>query len=752
ALAAYENQDAPFERLVELLNPARSTAHHPLFGVSFALQNNPVPSLRLPGLAAEALPVSSHTAKFDLSIQLFDSPARRGYPRRLPGLIEYATDLFDRCTIETFAAAYLRILETVTVDAGRGIDTIEIVDPTARDRTGYTTIAIPEATIPELFAAQVARTPKAPAVQDGRHCLTYAQLAARANQLTCGLKTAGAQRGTIVAVALPRGVELATALLAISQTGAAYLPIDPDYSSQRTNDMLADAAPQLLITDAATAPSLPETSVPRLLLDQLVDEDVADHPDTRPQPDDLAYLMYTSGSTGVPKAVAVTHRNVVALFAGLAQECDFSATDVWAWCHSPAFDFSVWEMWGALLHGARVVAVPWHTVRSPRELWQLIVRDRVTVLSQTPSAFYELIAAERESAVAVADSALRLVVFGGESLHPSRLRGWPRGPRLINMYGITEATVHSTHHELASCDAVTEASVIGGPLGNVGVFVLDAGLCVVPVGVAGELYIAGAGVALGYRGRSGLTAARFVACPYGGAGERMYRTGDVVRWNHRGALEFVGRSDEQIKIRGFRIEPGEVEGALTADPRVAQAVVCPHGEQLVGYVVLQPGTADSDIAAQLRALVGQRLPEFMVPSVVMVLDRLPLTTNGKLDRKALPGPEFVRTAAYRDPRNAREALLTRLFGELLGLHRVGIDDSFFELGGHSLTVTRLAARIRVELGVEVPIRAVFEAPTVARLSAWLDAHPGGVARAALVVQDRPERIPLSYAQSRLWFV
>ncbi|WP_191500039.1 class I SAM-dependent methyltransferase, partial [Mycobacterium simulans] len=501
ALAAYENQDAPFERLVELLNPARSTAHHPLFQVSFALQNNPAPTFELPGLDIEAVPVSTHTAKFDLSMHLLDRPPVGGHPQALPGLIEYATDLFDHSTIEAFAARYLDILDVVTADPDLGIDTIEIVDPAQRrlliNTYNTATTAVPEVTLPELFATQAVRTPDVVAVQDDSHSLTYAELAARAQQLASRIKTYGVQPETIVAVALPRGVQLVTTLLAISHTGAAYLPIDPNYPSQRSAYMLADAAPRLLITDAATAPSLPETTIPRLILDHPDTEihlEHPEHPEMWPHPDNLAYIIYTSGSTGTPKAVAVTHRNVAGLFAGLRDACEFAATDVWAWCHSPAFDVSVWEMWGALLHGGRVVAVPWDTVRSPRELWQLIVGERVTVLSQTPSAFFELMRAERESASTAQDSALRLVVLAGEALRTSRLQGWypedrAQLPTLINMYGITEATVHTTCRKLSNSDAASEASVIGGPRGNERLFVLDAGMCVVPVGVAGELYV-----------------------------------------------------------------------------------------------------------------------------------------------------------------------------------------------------------------------------------------------------------------------
>ncbi|HTM83563.1 MAG TPA: condensation domain-containing protein, partial [Mycobacterium sp.] len=372
-----------------------------------------------------------------------------------------------------------------------------------------------------------------------------------------------------------------------------------------------------------------------------------------------------------------------------------------------------------------------------------------------------------------------MVVFGGEALDTSRLRGWypgerPHAPMLINMYGITEATVHTTHLELAGEHAGLGVSPVGAPLGNWRVFVLDAGLCPVPVGVAGELYIAGAGVARGYRGRAGLTAQRFVACPFGGAGAsgaRMYRTGDVVRWTAAGLLEYVGRADEQVKIRGFRIEPGEVAAVLAAHPRVAQAVVTTYSaddaaeKQLVGYI--QPraevgadawgvdagdATGTAELAAEVRRYAATRLPEFMVPAAVMVLESLPLTVNGKVDRRALPAPEFVSGAAYRAPGDPREGVLAALFAEVLKVARVGIDDSFFDLGGHSLSATRLVARIRAELGVEVPIRAIFDAPTVAQLAEWLATHAGEQVRAPLIPRQRPPRMPLSFAQTRLWFI
>ncbi|WP_156772245.1 amino acid adenylation domain-containing protein, partial [Mycobacterium sp. 1245805.9] len=569
-----------------------------------------------------------------------------GEPAHIHIQIDANGMLYAHRDLVRFTGHLTSFLRTVTADPERRIDLVEVIDPVERQRVlidwNDTATPIPQGSVPELFAAQAARTPEAVAVEDGDETLTYRQLDTRATHLAARLAPYGAAPETIVAVALPRSARLATALLAISKTGAAYLPVDPNYPSERTTYLLTDAAPRLLITDTATAKTLPDTAIPQLILDTTDAGAVATAPHhiDPPRPDNLAYIMYTSGSTGRPKAVAITHRNLAALFVGLKRCCGFTDRDVWAWCHSPAFDVSVWELWGALLHGARVVPVPWDTVRSPVDMWQLLLRRRVTVLSQTPSAFYELMRAERECPISAPVSALRMVVFAGEALDTSRLRGWYPGerahaPALINMYGTTETTVHLTHLELTGGHAGHNPSPIGVPLGNMRVFVLDAGLCPVPVGVLGELYVAGAGVGRGYRGRAALTATRFVACPFGPPGTRMYRTGDIGRWNPDGTLEYIGRADQQVKIRGFRVEPGEIEATLTTHPHVAHAVITTHTNttgdtQLVGYIVAKPDTpTDAELPAELRRYTAARLPEFMVPATIMTLDALPLTIRAR---------------------------------------------------------------------------------------------------------------------------
>ncbi|MGH3806072.1 MAG: amino acid adenylation domain-containing protein, partial [Pseudonocardiaceae bacterium] len=442
-------------------------------------------------------------------------------------------------------------------------------------------------------------------------------------------------------------------------------------------------------------------------------------------PQHPAYLIYTSGTTGTPKAVTATHQNVVRLFGATRCWFGFGADDVWTLFHSYAFDFSVWEIWGPLLHGGRLVVVPYEVSRSPGRFLRLLAREGVTVLNQIPSAFSQLTQADQDDPRVERSLALRTVVIAGEACPAGLVAAWSVGRRMVNAYGPTETTVFVTMSDPLSA-ATSLPPPIGRPIANTRVFVVDAGLCLVPPGVVGELYVAGAGAARGYRGRPGLTAGRFVACPFGGPGERMYRTGDLVRWNGEGDLEFLGRADDQIKIRGFRIEPGEIETVLVGHPGVAHAVVLarqdqPGDQQLVAYVVAAQG--DGCRPEALREWVRVRLPEYMVPAVVVVLDSLPVTRNGKLDRAALPAPRFTPVEGRRAPRTPQEQVLCELFADVLGLPVVGVEDDFFDLGGHSLLATRLIARIRATLGAELSIRALFESPTVAGLAARLT-RPG----------------------------
>ncbi len=524
-----------------------------------------------------------------------------------------------------------------------------------REPVGWSVAArrLPEATVPELFQAQVARTPDAVAVSCGGVTFSYAGLDERANRLARYLISLGAGPGRLVAVAVERSAGLVVTLLAVLKSGAGYLPVDPGYPAERISYLFGDARPVLVACDQATAGRMPGGGVPRVIVDdQACSAAVTTFPATALEDEDRvvplrpahpAYVIYTSGSTGRPKGVVVQHRNVARLVAMTSGWIDARPGDAWTLFHSCAFDFSVWEMWGALATGGRLVVVSYEVSRSAAEFRKLLAAEQVTVLSQTPAAFYQLLDAWGDGT----GLAVRYVIFGGEALDCARVSRWARAvrdaPVLVNMYGITETTVHVTGHVVDPAARGT-ASVIGTPIPDLRVFVLDETMQQVPPGVAGELYVAGAGLARGYLNRAGLTAERFVACPFGTAGERMYRTGDLARWNGAGELEYLGRADDQVKIRGFRIELGEIEAVLAGLPGVAQAAVAvredrPGDRRLAGYVVPVAGAVLDP--AGLRDAAGQVLPGYMVPSAVVVMQALPLTGNGKLDRRALPAPQYA---------------------------------------------------------------------------------------------------------------
>ncbi|WP_131816270.1 non-ribosomal peptide synthetase, partial [Mycolicibacterium porcinum] len=1184
ALAAYEHQDVPFEVLVERLNPVRSLAHEPVIQVIFAwqnlpgLDNDPATALSLGDVQAAPLEADTQTARMDLVLFLREHWTETGEPAGIWGSMEFRTDVFDTASIEVLIERLRRVLVAMTSEPGRRLSSVELLDDVEQvrlDEVGHRGVLarrVPESSIPGLFVGQAVRAPDAVAVCFDGRSLTYRELDEASNRLAHLLVGMGAGPGHCVGLLMSRSADAVVAILGVLKSGAAYLPIDPAHPDARVQFMLADAEPVAVLTTTGLLDRLAGCGVPVVRTDDPMIDSMPGTPVAPgPAADDVAHIIYTSGTTGVPKGVAVTHQNVTRLFDGLDVGVEMSAGQVWAACSSLAFDYSVWEIWGALLHGGRLVVVPESVTRAPQELQVLLAAERVTVLSQTPSAVGMLSPEGLES--------LAALMVAAEPCPPQVVDRWAPGRVMINGYGPTETTVYATIS--APLQAGTGAVPIGAPVPGAGLFVLDQWLREVPPGVVGELYVAGRGVGVGYVRRPGLTGSRFVACPFGMPGARMYRTGDRVSWGADGQLRYAGRADEQVKIRGYRIELGEIQSVLASHPRVSQAVVVAHAstptmgqgeattdKQLVAYVVLDPemmlvreaareselvdqwqgvyeglysgesfttglpaelgedfggwnssytgepiplsqmeewrssavagilalrprrvleigvgsglllaqvapecveywatdfspptiqtlqakvaghpwsdrvrlqvqpadapdglpqghfdvvvlnsviqyfpsagylldvlavamrslapggalfigdvrnlsllrafttgvvcagehsghdgedtaaavrgrvrrellseqellvapefftllpeylddiaavevrlkdmravnelsgyryevvlrkapipvrsvaelpsepwqrfgslsklaeylrseqmpearicgvphagvwrdvelargldkagdreriselisgiteshavsphdclqlgrelgyaaaatwsssdGLVDviytraaeasaegtlpalSDLylpgvalgspaayvndpsaierASELRRFAADKLPEYMVPAAIMLLDALPLTVNGKLDRRALPDPEFNSGVPYRAPRDRRERALVALFGEVLGVTRVGIDDGFFDLGGHSLSATRLVARIRAELNVDVSIRALFDAPTVAELAEWISAHAQTWAGAALTVRERPAVLPLSYAQQRLWFL
>ncbi|MFC4496458.1 amino acid adenylation domain-containing protein [Streptomyces ovatisporus] len=760
-------------------------ARRPLFGPTVNLMRAPHPTFG--GLPAR-LNFLSNGAVDDLKFTCYDAGSGA-----LPVDLDANPDRYTADELDGHRTRFLQLLTEFADDPGRPLARIDVRTPAER-RSHRPEPATPAdapaggatpaaATLTELFERQAARTPDRTAVTADDESLTYGRLDRQANRLARLLAARGAGPGRLVALALPRTAALPVALLAVLKTGAAYLPLDPGYPAERIAMMVDDARPAVLLTDAATAAGpLPEGPERIVLGSPAVRDALAALPETpltlsdrtAPRPEDTAYVIYTSGSTGRPKGVLIPHRNVVRLFSTARPVIGFGPDDVWTLLHSYAFDFSVWEIWGPLLHGGRLVVVPQDTVRTPARLLRLLARERVTVLSQTPSALQQLIRTDAELPAEGAELTLRRIVLGGEALDPGMLRDWyarhpDDSPLVVNMYGITETTVHVTHRPVDRNTADTATgSPIGRPLSDLGLYLLDSALRPCVPGTPGELYVSGAGLAHGYLGRAALTAERFVADPFGPPGSRMYRTGDLARYNAEGELEHLGRADGQVQLRGFRIETAEIDAELTRLPEVSAAATVLRGSsdadrRLVSYVV--PAAGAQAETAGLRARLADRLPPQSVPAAFVLVPELPLTPNGKLDRDALPEPSL--RGAGRRSRGPVEERLCALFEEVLGCGAVGADDDFFELGGHSLIATRLVSRVRAAFGAELGVGAVFDAPTPADLAARIVREGAGPLpeppASGLSVATRevppdaagpddgsPLRGPLSAAQRRMW--
>ncbi|WP_328718508.1 amino acid adenylation domain-containing protein [Streptomyces sp. NBC_00247] len=744
-LSAFAHQDVPFERLVEVLNPERSLSRHPLFQVLLLLQNTAEPELNLPGLSLSVEEIAGTVAKFDLSFDLRETFDADGRPAGIEGDVDYALDLFDQETVAALCGRLARTLELLAARPDVCVGELDVVGGAERGllaEWGRGGPVVGGAGLVERFERWVVESPGAVAVVCGGESLTYGELGARADRLARVLVGRGVGPDRLVAVALSRSLDLVVALWAVVKAGAAFVPVDPALPADRVAFVLEDAAPDCVISSVEVVGRLPWVEGV-LLLDGpggLEGERVPSGVEfAEVSADCLAYVLYTSGSTGRPKGVGVTRGGLENVLADMGARFGVSVADRFVAVTTFGFDISNVEIFVPLLAGARLVLVERDVVLDPVRLGALVVASGATFMQATPTFWESLVAEVPESLAGVR------VLMGGEAVSASLAsRLGAVAQSVTNGYGPTETAVYSVMGRVDGSGVVG----IGRPVSGTEVFVLDEWLRVVPVGVAGELYVAGVGVGRGYVGRAGLTAERFVACPFGGVGARMYRTGDVVRWCADGTLEFVGRADDQVKIRGFRIEPGEVEAVLAGCAGVSRAAVVvredrPGEKRLVAYVV---GGVEG-----LADYAASRLPGYMVPSAFVVLEELPLTASGKLDRRSLPVPEWV-VGGGRGPRSAREVALCGIFAEVLGVERVGIDDGFFELGGHSLLATRLVSRVRSVLRCELDVRAVFEAPTVAGLALRLEGAAGVVVREPVRPVVRPEVVPLSFAQQRLWFL
>jgi amino acid adenylation domain-containing protein len=771
-LRAHEHQDMPFEQLVSELRPEREMGGTPLVSTVIALQNFGGRLPTLTGLEVSPLALPSSGAKFDLTLEL----AQDEEERSLSGALEYRSDFFEHSTVERLAGQFLRLLEGAAADPVRRLSRLPLLSWQERQQIlvewngGKSKSEVPVTPIHELFAQRAQAASGRVALVCGDQRMTYGELDGKAERVASQLLALEIGPETRVGLCLPRSADLIVAILAVWKAGGAYVPLDPDYPAERLSFLLSDCGAKVVLTQHELLDRLPPTEARVLCFEDMHSEDALQQKPAVNScglagPSNAAYVIYTSGSTGNPKGVVVEHRHVARLFTAAQKQFCFNESDVWTLFHSFAFDFSVWEMWGALLYGGRLVIVPWWVSRSPEAFLELVERERVTVLNQTPSAFRQLMTVALQQRKL--PPSLRTVIFGGEALDVPSLSPWfdmfgDERPQLVNMYGITETTVHVTLRRLRKEDAQAgRGSVIGRPLPHLSVYVLDAKGQPVPIGVRGELYVGGESVARGYLDRAELTAQRFLENPFGEG--KLYRSGDLGRWLASGELEYLGRADNQVKVRGFRIELGEIEAALRTHQNVREAIVLARQNggiepRLIAYVVL----GDAVTWAELRAFLAARLPDHMLPAAMVELEGLPLTAHGKLDRNALPAPDHRATGVpFVEPETETERLLAEVWQGVLGINRAGRNDNFFHLGGDSLRSIEVRARAR-KRGLDVPLQEIFRRQTLRALAAVAGRSPDApqpLAPFALIdSQDRSSlpsdaenAYPLSHLQAGLHY-
>ncbi|HSF38309.1 MAG TPA: amino acid adenylation domain-containing protein, partial [Thermoanaerobaculia bacterium] len=759
AVAAYAHAELPFEKLVLELHPEREAGRNPLFQVLFTLQDPPGPATRIGDLELALSDLDTGTAKVDLTL------VWREPEGRLVGWLEYATDLFEAATAERLLHGQRTLLRAAAEHPDESVWDLPLLEEAERRQIlldwNQTAAGYPRDTpVHQLVLRWAESEPERVAIEDGDLELTYGELRERAGQLAARLRSLEVGPESRVGFCLERSADLGVAMLGILAAGGAYVPLDPGYPEERLAFMVEDAALAAVITEERLLPKLPAGLSQRGVAVLSVGERSAQAEAqswAAVSGDGLAYVLYTSGSTGKPKGVGGPHRAIARLVLG-TDYIELTAEDRVAQVSNSSFDAATFEVWGALVNGACLVGVDRDILLSPRRFASFLRERRITTLLLTTALFHQIV---RE--VPDAFATLRHLLFGGETADPRRVREAlaARPERLLNLYGPTEGTTVTTWYPVTAVHRDAASVPIGRPIANTRVYVVDPFLRPVPAGVAGELLAGGDGLARGYLGRPGLTAERFIPSPFAGEadepGARLYRTGDRVRWLSGGVLEFLGRVDAQVKIRGFRIEPGEIEAALASHPEVREAAVVAReaaqgDRRLVAYVV--PAGGGLTVPA-LRSHLGERLPLYMMPAAFVWMERLPLTANGKLDRRALPEPDDERLeagAAYEAPRGPAEELIAGVWADLLGVERVGVRDDFFALGGHSLLAAQAVSRLRSSLGVDLPVRTLFESPTVAGLAKAAQ-RPGAPA-AAPPIRPRASReeAPLSFAQERLWFL
>ncbi|MEA2175919.1 MAG: hypothetical protein QOD00_3511, partial [Blastocatellia bacterium] len=762
-LGGYEHQEVPFEKLVEELQPERDMSRSPLFQVMFMLQNEPVEALEMTGLRIRHVPVEGAVEMFDLTLIMNETG------EGLRGALSYSTDLFDETTIRRMCEHFEKLLEGIVADPHQRLSELPLLTAKEQEQLlvqwNDTHFELREKgqLLQHMFEAQVARTPEGVALVYEGASLKYGELDQRANRLANYLAKMGVGPEAIVGVMMERSLDLVVGLLGVLKAGGAYLPLDPQYPQERLRWMLEDSGAQVVLTEARLLDRIDERTTRAVCLDEDW-ETIAAESDKPParmmSAGHPAYVIYTSGSTGQPKGVLIPHRAICNRLEWGAQVFPLNETDRILQSTTISFDVSVWEFFAPLVEGAGLVLPKPGGHQEIAYLAELIEREKITILNLVPSLLQVLMEDERFRQC----RSLRQVFVGGEAMPvglPARFFS-QSSAELYNLYGPTETTIDATWWRCSPEDAERRSIPIGRPIGNLQIYLLDQYFHLVPAGVAGELYIGGEGLARGYLNRPELTAEKFIPHPYGtSAGARLYRTGDLARYLPDGQLEFLRRVDDQVKIRGFRIETGEIEAALLKHPSVRNAIVrvspsVPAQPRLVAYVI----TSDNGevTGRELRDFLKQRLPEYFIPSSFMLLDQFPLTPNGKVDVRALPLHETV--AQDKDETDSirytpTEEMLARVWSEILRVERVRTHDNFFDLGGHSLLAMQLMSRVREVFGVDVSVRQLFEAPTLAGLAHHLEAsqqRAGQVRQPPLVPAPRVGGLPLSFAQQRLWFL